>query len=290
MKVGKMEERIGIIGAGRLGSSLARAFCEAGCQVIAISDRIDSVAKVCAAQCDENTRAYSIDDLPTDLSVLILSVPDDEIGNVVERLSLTLKISENTIIAHTSGALVSDVLYPLRETTRNLASMHPIQTFSGSTDDWKLLFGLSYGLEGNRDSLRRLEILLKKLKGKIFIIPKNKKALYHLSCVFASNIMLGVEAASIKIMEHIGFSESESFQLLEPLISATIENIKKGWPSKSVDRAGGAWRFRNGISTSGRVGKFISRFITCVRCTFAIFGKSVHHAKESRSTKSKRHK
>lgn len=229
-----MEEKIGIIGAGRLGSSLARALCEAGCSVDAIADKIESRAKTCAAICGLSTVGCTSNDLPPDLTLLILAVPDDDIPDVVSELKESLTVSPQTIIVHTSGALESDVLAPLKEKTNMLASMHPVQTFSSSSDDWQRLFGIYYGIEGHYRAIPRLRRVIARLKGKVFLVPKKKKALYHLGCVFSSNILIAVQEATIQIMEQTGITDKEAVELLKPLVLATFENVQKNGTVKAL--------------------------------------------------------
>jgi len=229
-----MTEKIGIVGAGRLGSSFARALCEAGCSVVAVSDKIESRARACAAMCGVETAATSPENLPDDLTLLILAVADDDIPNVVEELAYTLSITPQTIVVHTSGALTADVLAPLKPKTRLLASMHPVQTFSGSSDDWQRLFGIYYGIEGYNRAVPRLRAVVTKLKSKVFLVPKKKKALYHLGCVFSSNILVAVHEAAIQIMEHTGITETEAVQILEPLVQASFENVQKSGTVKAL--------------------------------------------------------
>ncbi len=222
-----MIEKIGIIGAGRLGQSLARALCEAGCSVQVIYDADESRAKCCAALCGDTIQALPLEAFPTDLTILFISVPDDSISQLLQKLTNTSFISLDTIVAHTSGVLLSTVLAPLRSQTELLAAMHPVQTLTNSTDDWQRLFGIYYGVEGHYRALPRLRTLIQKLRGKIFIIPQKQKALYHIGCVFASNYLISVEAVAARIMEQVGFSESEAVSILEPLVLASFDNIKK---------------------------------------------------------------
>lgn len=226
-QVGGMQEKIGIIGAGKLGHSFARALCEAGCLVAAINDADITRAKCCAALCGENIAACKLKDFPSDITMLFIAVPDDAVPCVVEQLAASNFISPRTIIAHTSGALPSAVLAPLRDRSKLLAAIHPVQTLTEAADDWRRLFGIYYGIEGFTRALPRLRALIQKLHSKVFIIPENQKALYHLGCVFASNYLVGVEAIAARIMKQAGFTEKEAVNILEPLVLATLENIKR---------------------------------------------------------------
>ncbi len=222
-----MEEKIGIIGAGRLGSGLARALSEVGSSVIAVCDKEKAKGRKCAGLCGESTKYYPIEELPEELTILFLTVPDDTLSVVVKQLARIKSVTGYTIIAHTSGALASDVLSDLLPHTELIASMHPVQTLSGSENDWKRLFGIYFSLEGNPIALQRLQQLLQKLNGQVFTIDKKDKGLYHLGCVFASNYLVAVFAAATQIFQRIGFPEKKASKILEPLMMASANNVRQ---------------------------------------------------------------
>jgi predicted short-subunit dehydrogenase-like oxidoreductase (DUF2520 family) len=185
-----MDEKVGIVGAGKLGGSLARALCEAGVKVVALTDIVLERAIAKAKMCGDDTCAIPMIELPDDLTMVIISVPDDSIVTVAEQLASSDKIDKKCVVAHTSGAFSSDLISGLKRRTKLLASFHPIQTFSGSDDDWQRLFGIFFGLEGYEAALPRLRTLVDNLRGREFQIPADKKEIYHLSCVMASNFLV----------------------------------------------------------------------------------------------------
>jgi len=221
-----MEEKVGIVGTGKLGGSLARALCEAGVNVVAISDINFPRALQKAKLCGDETFAVPLENLPQDLTTVLIAVSDDAIVDVAKFLASTKKISNKCVVAHTSGALPSSVLSALKRKTKLLASFHPIQTFSGTEDDWQRLFGIYFGLEGHQHALPRLRSLVDKLRARELEIPADKKEFYHLACMIASNFLVTLQSSAIQIMTEIGVSEEQAFSILEPLIFATLDNIK----------------------------------------------------------------
>ena len=219
-------EKIAIIGAGRLGRSLARALCEVGGIVAAVHDIDRRRARSCVALCGSQTRASSLSELPADLTLIFLTVPDDAVSECAAALA-QLPLSEDCVVAHTSGALPSDALDPLRGRTRLLASLHPVQTFSGAGNDWKRLFDIYFGFEGYRPVLTRLRPLVKKMGGEVFIIPKRHKGMYHIGCVFASNFLVSVLSAATEVLQVVGFDQEQAIRIFEPLSQATLDNVKR---------------------------------------------------------------
>ncbi|MBN1541618.1 DUF2520 domain-containing protein [candidate division KSB1 bacterium] len=225
-----MQEAIAIIGTGRLGKSLAVALCEAGRSVVALSDRNLQKAIECAGYCSEKTRVFALQDLPADLSLVLLAVPDDAIPAMVKKLCRIMPPDPERVVAHHSGSLASDILSPLSSLTPLLASLHPIQTFSGADEDWKRLFGIVYGLEGHPRAVEILRTLVESLHSRAILIRAQDKSLYHLGCVLAANYLVGLESLAIQVFEILGLTEAETVELLEPLIVASLDNIKRLGP------------------------------------------------------------
>jgi len=84
-------------------------------------------------------------------------VPDDDIVKVGIQLAQHLTPDEDRIVAHTSGVLNADVLSAALPHHKLVASMHPVQTLSGSEKDWKRLFNITYGIQGSPAAVHRLK-------------------------------------------------------------------------------------------------------------------------------------
>lgn len=229
-----IDEKIAIIGIGRLGTSLARALREINCDVIALSDINRERAIECARICGDSTNYYQVHFLPRQVSMIFLTVPDDQIKAAADQLLDCPALDEETVVLHTSGAVTSDVLSALKPKTELLASVHPVQTFTGAEEDWKKLYEIYYGVEGHPKALTRLDKVLTKLRGKTFAIPAKYKSLYHLGCVFASNYLLTVIHAATRAFGKFGVEEETAIRILEPLIMASTDNASKAGVSGSA--------------------------------------------------------
>jgi predicted short-subunit dehydrogenase-like oxidoreductase (DUF2520 family) len=222
-----VEEKIAIIGIGRLGKSLARALCEVGCDVISLTDQESAKAIACAKKCGDSTQNYKLEKLPQNVTMIILTIPDDFIQSMAEKISDLKFVDDKTVVFHTSGVASTRALKALEKRTHLLASMHPVQTFSGAEDDWKRLYGIYFGLEGNKLALARIKAVIARLKGHSFIIQEQNKSLYHLACVFASNYLISVISVATQILGKIDISEKEAIKILGPLVFASADNIQQ---------------------------------------------------------------
>jgi predicted short-subunit dehydrogenase-like oxidoreductase (DUF2520 family) len=227
-------EKIAIIGVGRLGMSLAIACREAGLDVGALYDIRTQAAKVCAGFLGETIVCKTISEIPGDITLIFLTIPDDHVAQAVEELRNAQVLRVESLVVHTSGNLSSSVLDPLKKYTHFLASLHPVQTFSGASEDWKRLFGITFSFDGHPESLPRLKELLKKLNGSLIEIEPQHKALYHLACALASNYLVGIEYMAIDILQNIGLNQDQAIKLLQPLVKATLENISQNGPVRAL--------------------------------------------------------
>ena len=87
---------------------------------------------------------------------------------------------------HTSGALASDVLEPLRNAGFAAGSLHPLVSISESRSGAELLTGAFFSVEGDPAAVRVGRSIVSDLGGESFKIDSRHKALYHAAAVTAS--------------------------------------------------------------------------------------------------------
>jgi predicted short-subunit dehydrogenase-like oxidoreductase (DUF2520 family) len=125
---------IGVVGAGRVGAVLAAALRAAGHEVVAAAGESDASRGRIEALLPGVEVAK-----PTDVAracdLLLLTVPDDMLSNVVTMLSASGAIREGQVVVHTSGRHGLAVLEPAREVGARTVAMHPAMTFSGTEVD-----------------------------------------------------------------------------------------------------------------------------------------------------------
>ena len=94
--------RLGVVGAGRVGAVLAAALRDAGHEIVAVAGESDAsrarVADLLAGVPVEKPSAVA-----RSCDVLLLTVPDDMLRNVVSVLSASGAIRAGQYVVHTSG-------------------------------------------------------------------------------------------------------------------------------------------------------------------------------------------
>ncbi len=229
-----MQNRIAIIGAGRVGSALAEALNEKGYRIVAIIDRDLSLAEKFRTQIQVEICSDSISKLiPVDL--IFISVPDDSIGTVVNELKVEFeKKNLSGFVFHTSGALTSDIFKPIQKHGISTASFHPIQTFFGEKRDYRKFENIYVGIEGEKKAILVAKKIVNHLGAKPLLIPKEFKPQYHLACTITSNYLNTLLFVVVDLLKEINYSEKETLETLFPLISTTLENIKENGLNKAL--------------------------------------------------------
>jgi predicted short-subunit dehydrogenase-like oxidoreductase (DUF2520 family) len=163
----------------------------------------------------------------------LLSVPDDVLENVAQRLAkiggaaLTQK-SRARIVLHTSGALDHRVLAPLARRGASTGSMHPMQTFSGRTAP--RLAGVIFSIEGAPAARRAAQKIAGSLGGTPVIISASDKPAYHASGTIVAGHALSLVESAARTLMQIGFTRRRANQALLPLIRQMLDNYESLGP------------------------------------------------------------
>lgn len=220
--------RLGFIGLGKVGSTLARLWYSAAYQIVAVSSRNHAKAESLAAHIQ--SELLSPIELVNRADVIFLTVPDDAIESVAQ--SLTEADWRNKAVVHTSGAVSLDKLQSLANLGAMVGSLHPIFPFADVETSVANLSGASFAIETQSENLRYiLYELVAALDGKTILIPEGKKALYHAALVIASNYTVTLYAIAEQLLLDIGAEKTIADNALNGLVQATVQNIiAKGIP------------------------------------------------------------
>jgi predicted short-subunit dehydrogenase-like oxidoreductase (DUF2520 family) len=157
-------------------------------------------------------------------------------ADILKKLQINLK---NKFIFHTSGALNSDLLLPLKKAGAFTGSFHPVQTFDSAARRYSGRFkGIFIAIEGNAECIKEGYRIAESLGSIPFTLNKESKILHHICCVFASNYLLSHISQMEKLSNNIakaglskkifinGFNNRSFFDIYKPLIEQTLINLK----------------------------------------------------------------
>lgn len=207
--------RIGFIGAGHVGYTLARYLNDKNHNVCGIySKNLDDSIDCAKFSISEYYR--SLKDLIDRCDTLFLTVNDDSIIDVVNELkSLNVK---DKILIHTSGSLSSDIFSDLRN-NNYCYSLHPIYAFNDKYKSY-LDFNNAYlTLEGDEAKVKDISLLF---DDKVIVIDGKNKSRYHAGCVMLSNLVCALAYTSEGLFKDIGINDLKIFM---PLMINNINNI-----------------------------------------------------------------
>lgn len=245
--------RIGIVGAGRVGTALSLAFTRAGMEIAGVASRrgasVDRLRNAAglgpSVRCDGPGMVFERSD------VVFLSVGDDDVAavcrQIVDGLSYgkeAFQSSEDVgvpgpggptrVVAHLSGALGSSVLSPLRELGASVASLHPVKSFSDDPRKSSDLAGTVATVEGDITAVQILEQLAAVLGVRTVRIESSLKPLYHAAACIASNYTVTLYALSLALMGSCGIEESVARAALSQLVRGTAQNLADQPPDRAL--------------------------------------------------------
>jgi len=226
----KQKTAISIIGSGRLGTTLGVALLHRGYSIQSlVASRVHS-ARRAARLLDGDVQVLAAKELyglkPAD--AFLITVPDDQIASVAEEMS---RLEFNATALHTSGALSSDVLAPLRKQGWHTGSIHPLLSISNAGDP---IDGAFWSVEGDKSALRLGKAIIRDLGGKSFFIRSEDKPLYHAAAVMVSGNVTALFDVALEMLAECGINRTTARNILLPLIASTVRNLETKDPAQAL--------------------------------------------------------
>ena len=213
--------RVGVVGAGRVGAVLAARLRSAGHEVVAAAGDSDASLQRIATLLPGVANAK-----PTAVAracdVLLLTVPDDMLGNVVSTLVGAGAIREGQHVVHTSGRHGLAVLAPAAAVGARTAAVHPAMTFTGTAVDLDRLSGCVFGLTAADADRPFVEALVADLGGRPMWVPEQARTLYHAGLAHGANHLVTLVTEAMEVLAAAGADDPAG--TLRPLLTAALDN------------------------------------------------------------------
>jgi predicted short-subunit dehydrogenase-like oxidoreductase (DUF2520 family) len=220
-----MSRTFAVIGPGKVGTALARLLVGAGYVLIGIAGRTLASAQTACAFAGAGRPATDPPELTGTADLVLIATPDDAIRGVCDQVADAGGFHPGAIVAHCSGALPSTVLARARRAGAHVGSMHPLQTFATAEQAVVLIPGSYCCIEGDAEAVAVLTEAAHALSMTPLSIATEAKPLYHAAAVVASNYLVVLAAAAVKLDETAGIAREDALKSLLPLIKGTVANL-----------------------------------------------------------------
>lgn len=220
---------IGIVGAGKVGATLARLLHQAGWLIENVYNRTPSHAETLAGAVNAAVVEHLAD---VRGELIIIAVADDAIALVAAEMAQSNLDWHGRGVVHTSGALSADFLAPLAARGAWTGGLHPAYPFSGVVESLK---GTAFVVETESPVLREwLSMLGDALGAVVLPISGRDKPLYHAALVMASNYTVTLYGTAARLLEQIGVESVDAKLILMPLLEGTLANLQAKLPAEAL--------------------------------------------------------
>lgn len=231
---------VAIVGAGGLATFLAVALRDAGFTIteIVARDLARSLRRARVLGAKVGARAVTARSAALNAHLVWLCVPDREIRNaaaeLVDQLARRATRPQKNGIRfafHSSGALRSRELVPLRKAGVAIASVHPLMTFVAGAHP--SLSGVPFAIEGDEAAVRVARRIIRNLGGESFFLPAGRKAAYHAWATMTSPLLLAFLVTLEEAARAAGLTREDARRKSLPIIRQTLENYSRLGPARS---------------------------------------------------------
>ncbi len=229
---------LSVVGAGSVGTAFATALHRQGYEVESVISSSVASARRLASRVKAPIVSDRLEDISPKSEVVLITTPDQFIPVTAQGLAKIVHLDFSaTVFLHTSGALSSDALSPLREKGGHVLSFHPIQIFPRDTRPQQVasrLSGIYFGIEGDEVGIATGRRLAKDLGSKTLLIPRDLKPLYHTACVIASNYLIALLSLLDEVYGKLKLEEPAFMEVFKPLITSTIDAVRSSSPRDAL--------------------------------------------------------
>ncbi len=208
-----------VIGAGNVASHLVPALDAEGEVVQVVARSFESAASV--ARLTRGARACdSVADVVADADFYIIAVNDDAVGRVAAAMPRV-----SGVVAHTSGSVP---MSSLDGTAERVGVFYPLQTFSRGVD--VDISRVPFFIEGNTEaSAEALAALARTISQSVDFADSARRAVFHLSAVFACNFANYMWDCASRILSQDGLA----LDVMRPLLEVTLDKAMTLGPHRA---------------------------------------------------------
>jgi predicted short-subunit dehydrogenase-like oxidoreductase (DUF2520 family) len=217
----RRRERFSVIGAGNLAGYFLHSLAAKGYRLTGIFKK--SKFRLFDAYVTPDIRL-----LVEESDFIVIATQESKIAEAAQ-MAAESSDPEGKVFFHTSNSLTSDQLAPLREKGAVVASFSPLQTFPAFKPDQpeEVFEGVYFLLEGDPRAVTMAERMAADLNANVLKVDKDKKALFHIAGVAASNFLISIlKLAERQLKKTAAPGRAPDIKVLMPLIRQTLKNVE----------------------------------------------------------------
>lgn len=222
-----MKPSVAVIGCGRMGTVLAITLAGKGYAIAGVSSLHRTSAQRLADICGISEATDKPWEITRKADVVFLTTPDGVIESVCESISQQDGFSPEAVVFHCSGAHASTILSSARKSGASIGSMHPLQSFASVDMSQNPFKGIRVAIEGDTQAVATADQMARDLEAFPLRVITKGKPLYHAAAVVASNFLVTLMGAALRLIQQAGVPPEEAFAVLNPLIEGTLANIER---------------------------------------------------------------
>lgn len=212
--------KIGIVSAGKVGAVLGAALRGAGHTIVGAYARSEA-----SMERLENllpgVPAAEIKDISVAADMILLAVPDDELGPLVDGMARLGLFRQGHLVVHVAGRYGTSVLAPAVQSGAIALALHPAMTFTGTSLDLKRLIDCPIAVTGNAMFLPIGEALAVEMEGRAVVVAEEDRGLYHAALCHGANHVVTLVTQAMRMLEAAGIEDPGGY--LGPLVEASLD-------------------------------------------------------------------
>jgi predicted short-subunit dehydrogenase-like oxidoreductase (DUF2520 family) len=221
--------RIGVVGVGAVGTTLAWSLAARGYPVVALCGSASSAPPFwLATQVPGCLAVASAAEVAELAELVLLTVPDDALSTVVA----SIPWHAGQAAVHCSGATPARVLAYAGEQGSLYGSFHPLLSIprsrpAGAAEALARLAGCTFAIEAPVSLAVVLEEMAHRLGAHALFLKEKDRVPYHLAAVLTSNYLVSLLAVATDLWAQFGVAREEAQAALLPLLRSTLANLEQ---------------------------------------------------------------
>ncbi|HEY6475495.1 MAG TPA: Rossmann-like and DUF2520 domain-containing protein, partial [Polyangia bacterium] len=217
-----------IMGAGIVGTALAARLVRSGVPVTGLHGRQVELTDAARAISGVVGSTGDIPDILSESDAVIISVRDERVPEVAERLAKEGRLRREQILLHTSGANPArTILKAALPYVRAVGTLHPLVSFADARVAVEGLREVAFGIEGDEPARALAKRIVRALGARAVFLEAENLTLYHAGAVMASNYVVALADTAQSLLIKAGVPADQALPVLIPLLASVVQNLSQ---------------------------------------------------------------